>query len=135
MEKRQTINIPNSGRNTRGETHRAPIPDGAKVGQIVCSSLLAGRDPELNAVPEDPELQAQALFRNIRSFMEEVGGTPDNIAQMTVYLRNEDYRSYVNTQWLEMYPDANNRPARIITYRDPEGGGPTAMLVSLIAMV
>ena len=83
---RQPIVIPGSGRGGRDTTHRAPIPDGAKIGQFVCSSLLSGRDRER---PDDPELQAKALFQKIREFMKEAGGTPDNIVQVTVYLTNE----------------------------------------------
>ena len=128
---RQPIVIPGSGRGGRDTTHRAPIPDGAKIGQFVCSSLLSGRDRER---PDDPELQAKALFQKIRQFMKEAGGTPDNIVQVTVYLTNEDYRSYVNKEWLEMFPDPDNRPARVVTYREG-AGGTTHMLVSLIAVV
>jgi 2-iminobutanoate/2-iminopropanoate deaminase len=44
--------------------------------------------------------------------MESVGGTPDNIGYMKVYLKEEKYREAVNRAWLKMFPDEHDRPAR-----------------------
>lgn len=105
MAKRRTIHLP-------GLEHGAPIPNGAVVGNLVFSSAISGRDPETRALPPDPDAQAEAMFRNLRRFMEAAGGTPDDIGHMTVYLREEKYRDAVNKAWLRMFPDAHDRPAR-----------------------
>ncbi|MBI2992156.1 MAG: RidA family protein, partial [Deltaproteobacteria bacterium] len=60
--KRQVVNIP-------GLAHGAPIPNGAKIGNMVFSSAISGRDTETGKLPEEPDRQAEALFRNIRTFM------------------------------------------------------------------
>lgn len=103
--KREVVDIP-------GLSHGAPIPMGAKIGNIVFSSAISGRDPETGKLPEGPDLQAEALFRNIRTFMKNAGGTPDNIARMTVFLKEEKYRESINKEWVKMFPNEKDRPAR-----------------------
>ena len=44
--------------------------------------------------------------------MESVGGAPENIGYMKVYLKEEKYRDSVNQAWLKMFPDEHDRPAR-----------------------
>lgn len=105
MAKREVIEIP-------GVHHQNPIPMGAKIGNIVYSSAISGMDPQTKTPSPDPDKQAEALFRNIRTFMELAGGTPDNIIRMTVYVKEEQYRDSINKEWLKMFPDDNNRPAR-----------------------
>ncbi len=105
MAKRRVIEIP-------GLSHRAPIPMGAAIGNIVFSSAISGRDPKTNTLPGDPDKQAEVLFRNIRSFMERAGGTTDDIVRMTVYLKEERYRESINKEWLKLFPSEHDRPAR-----------------------
>jgi len=102
---RQTIEIP-------GMPHGAPIPNGAKIGNMVFSSGISGRDIEKELTPEDPDEQAAAMFRNLRTFMERAGGTPDHIVHMTVYMKDEKYRDNVNKEWVKMFPNEDDRPAR-----------------------
>lgn len=85
---------------------------GAKIGNIVYSSAISGLEPNAKSPPSDPDQQAEVLFRNIRTFMEHAGGTPDDIIRMTVYVKEEQYRDSINKEWLKMFPDENNRPAR-----------------------
>lgn len=103
--KREVVDIP-------GLSHGAPIPVGAKIGNMVFSSAISGRDPETGKLPEGPDLQAEVLFRNIRTFMKNAGGTPDNIARMTVFLKEEKYRESINKEWVKMFPNEKDRPAR-----------------------
>ena len=105
MAKRTVIEIP-------GLSHQAPIPNGARVGNIVFSSAISGRDPKTNKLSKEPERQAEILFRNIRTFMEKAGGTIEDIGHMTVYLKEESYREAINKEWVKMFSDEHNRPAR-----------------------
>ena len=105
MAKRSVIEIP-------GLAHNAPIPMGAKVGNLIFSSAISGRDPETEKLPPDPDEQAEILFQNIRRFMQLAGGTPENIGHMTVFLKDEKYRDSINKAWVKMFPDDHNRPAR-----------------------
>ena len=104
MPKRTSIDIP-------GVHHNAPIPMGARVGNVVFSSGIMGTPPG-GALSEDPTEQARQLFENIRVFMKEAGGTVEDIGHMRVLLKDDSYRDPINAEWEKMFPDPNNRPAR-----------------------
>ncbi|MEB3103959.1 RidA family protein [Ferviditalea candida] len=106
MNRRKSIEIEGVNHGT------TPIPQGAKIDRFVFSSAIAGIDPDTGEIPEDPAKQVELVFRHVRSFMENAGGTPDDIGKMTVYLQDEQYRDLVNQEWVKMFPDAESRPAR-----------------------
>jgi len=112
----QSIHIP-------GMDHRAPIPAGAKVGNIVMSSPISGRELGTNRLPEDPDEQAAVMFRNIRAFLEQAGGGPENMVHLTLFVKDIKYRENVNKEWIKMYPDENQRPARHAIESDTRGAG------------
>ena len=105
MAKRKSIHV-------NGMEHGAPIPNGTVVGNIVFSSAISGKDAKTGVMSPNPDEQAEAMFRNLRLFMESAGGTPENIGYMKVYLKEEKYRDSVNQAWLKMFPDEHDRPAR-----------------------
>jgi 2-iminobutanoate/2-iminopropanoate deaminase len=105
MAKRKSFHI-------KGMEHGAPIPNGAAIGNMIFSSAISGKDAKTGVLSPDPDEQAEAMFRNLRLFMEAAGGTPDDIAHMKVYLKEEKLRDSVNKAWLKMFPDDHSRPAR-----------------------
>jgi enamine deaminase RidA (YjgF/YER057c/UK114 family) len=105
MAKRKCIHI-------KGMEHGAPIPNGVVIGNMVFSSAIGGKDAKTGVLSEDPAEQAEAMFRNLALFMESAGGTPDDIAHVKLYLKDEKYRDVVNGPWCKMFPDEHNRPAR-----------------------
>jgi 2-iminobutanoate/2-iminopropanoate deaminase len=105
MAKRKSIDIEGMG-------HGAPIPNGSVIGNMVFSSAISGRDAKTGVLSPDPDEQAEAMFGNLRLFIKKAGGTPDNIAHMTVFLKEEKLRDSVNKAWVKMFPDAHDRPAR-----------------------
>lgn len=105
MAKRQVLEIP-------GISHAAPIPMAVKMGNLLFSSAIMGEDPETHSLPPEPERQAELVFSNIRTLLDKAGGTPDNIARMTIFLKDLSYRDLVNEQWLKMFPNEDDRPAR-----------------------
>jgi len=105
MAKRQSIDVP-------GVRHNAPIPMGAKVGNLVFSSGIMGTNPDTGQQPADPKEQAKFLFENIRTFMEMAGGTIDDIGHVRVLLKDDAYRDVINEEWEKMFPDPDSRPAR-----------------------
>ena len=105
MAKRKNIHI-------EGMEHGAPIPNGTVIGNMIFSSAISGKDAKTGVLSQDPDEQAEAMFRNLRLFLGQAGGTPDNVGHMTVYLKDEKYRDSVNKAWLKMFPDEHDRPAR-----------------------
>ena len=109
--KREAIEIP-------GVSHGAPIPMGAKIGNIVFSSAIMGKNAENNELPLEAEPQISCLFQNIESFMEAAGGSSENIIRMSVYLKDNSYRELFNKEWLKMFPNEEDRPARHISINE-----------------
>ena len=105
MAKRKSLHI-------KGMEHGAPIPNGVVIGNMVFSSAISGKYAKTGVLSSDPDEQADAMFRNLRLFMETAGGTPDDIASVKLYLKEEKYRDAVNKAWLKMFPDDHDRPAR-----------------------
>jgi enamine deaminase RidA (YjgF/YER057c/UK114 family) len=105
MAKRRSLHI-------KGMEHGAPIPNGVVIGNLVFSSAISGKDAKTGVLSDDPDEQAEAMFRNLQLFMESAGGTADDIAHVKVYLKDEKYRDHVNGPWLKMFPDEHDRPAR-----------------------
>ena len=105
MAKRKNIHI-------KGMEHGAPIPNGVVIGNMVFSSAIGGKDAKTGVLSDDPAEQAEAMFRNLALFMESAGGTPENIAHVKLYLKDEKYRDAVNGPWIKMFLDEHDRPAR-----------------------
>src|SRR5207302_11325388 len=91
------------------------------IGNTVCSSAISGKDAKTGLFSSGRDEQAEAMFRNLRLFMEEAGGTPGYIAHMTVFLKVEKYRDAVNKAWLKMFPDEHDRTARHALKADLRG--------------
>ena len=54
--------------------------------------------------------------------MEAAGGTPSDIAKMTIFLKDLKFRSLVNEEWLRMFPETTDRPVRQVIQLDlPRG--------------
>ena len=102
--------------------HRNPIPAAVKIGGLVFSSAISGEDVESGTLPEDPAAQVAQAFRNMRRAVELAGGTTDDIARVSVYLRDMAHRELVNHEWLAMFPDEHDRPARHSTRAELQAG-------------
>ena len=121
MQKGRSIEIP-------GVNHgNAPIPMGARVGNVIYSSGIMGKDPQGEGLSEDPTTQVKFAFQNMVTLLEAGGATTADVVRVTVYLRDDSIRSAVNEHWLHLFPDPRDRPARhTLKYDLPHG-----MLVQL----
>lgn len=90
----------------------APIPMGARVGNMIFSSGIAGKDPATGEIPADVGLQAKFAFENMIALLAAGGATLDNLARMTVFIKDDSARGPINEQWLKYFPDPHDRPAR-----------------------
>ncbi len=83
-----------------------------KIGSMVFSSGIMGQDPATHSLPPDPARQTELMFQHVRTLVEAAGGTTDNIAHMTVFLKDNAHREHVNREWLKMFPEEQDRPVR-----------------------
>jgi len=102
---RRSIDIPNVA-------HTAPIPMGSRVGNLVFSSGIMGANPATGDIPDDPAQQAEFAFQNLRTFLQVAGATPEQVGRITVYVKDNKYREFINKPWQAMFPNEHSRPAR-----------------------
>jgi len=105
MSRRRSIHIP-------GFKHVNPIPNAARVGNLMMSGVIVGVDPATHKMPNDLETQCANMFAHVRAIVEEAGGTTDDIVKITVWLKDVTQRDVLNKHWLAAFPDEHNRPAR-----------------------
>src|SRR5690349_13149872 len=92
--------------------HSNPIPTASRVGNMLFTSVIAGRDPESGAVPDSAEAQAANAFAILGLILAKAGASTGDVAHVNVFLKNNADRPHVNTAWLKMFPDEHSRPAR-----------------------
>ena len=125
MAWRESFDVPPS-------IHQNPIPTACKVGNVLFTSVIGGRDPETGATPESVEEQAANVFENLRNVLAKAGGAPSDVARVTVFISDPSVRPHVNKPWLEMFPDEASRPAR---HTIVQGGGGPAVSIEVIAVI
>ena len=125
MAWRESFDVPPS-------IHQNPIPTACRVGNVLFTSVIGGRDPETGATPESVEEQAANVFENLRNILAKAGGTPSDVARVTVFVSDPSVRPHVNKPWLEMFPDEASRPAR---HTIVQGGGGPAVSIEVIAVI
>ncbi|MFI7024231.1 RidA family protein [Micromonospora sp. NPDC049900] len=92
--------------------HASPIPAGVRVGNMIFSSGITGKDPSTGRLHLDPPEQIRQAFQNLGAFLHAAGITSDQIGHMTLFLADLTDRPLVNREWEKMFPDPDNRPAR-----------------------
>lgn len=118
---------PNKRATTRLPGLSAPdavAPDLVQVGGMFFTSGIRGIDLETGVMPDDPAEQFLNAWRNLRTLVESAGLSTDDIGIVTNFIDSQDFRPHINTGWLELFPDPDNRPARKTTsYPLPPGEG------------
>jgi enamine deaminase RidA (YjgF/YER057c/UK114 family) len=125
MEWRESFHVPPM-------IHQNPIPTAARTGNMLYTSVIAGRDPETGNVPAEPAQQAVNAFAILRKILDQAGATPGDVAMINVYIKDNAYREHVNKPWLEMFPDEHSRPARH-SFIDPSLGA--AVQIQAVAVI
>jgi 4-hydroxy-4-methyl-2-oxoglutarate aldolase len=97
-----------------------PIPAASRVGRVLATGGVRGVDPETGIMPANIEAQAMNMFANLKRVIEAGGGRTANIVKVTIWTSSPDGRAAVNEPWIQMFPDADARPARhVLTYALP----------------
>jgi len=115
MSERKSIEIP-------GFSHANPIPGASRVGNLMMSSIITGRDPGGREMPESVEQQITNIFSFLRAAMDAAGGSPEDIVKISFWMEDPaSGRLLLNDEWQKMFPNPDSRPARH-THRLPGGG-------------
>lgn len=105
-----------------GFSHANPIPAASRIGGLLFSGALTGRDPGTRELPDDLDTQCRNVFVHVRTLMRAAGGTTDDIVKMTFWLVDLRDRTALNREWLAMFPDPGSRPARQAVGARLDGG-------------
>ena len=106
MAKRKSINYP-------GFKHENPIPNASRIGSILMSSIISGRDPATSTMPTDLAGQVTNVFKQIKLCVEAAGGSVDDIIKVNFWMKDPATgRAALNGEWSKMFPDPDSRPAR-----------------------
>jgi len=104
----------------RGLTHRDPLPNAARLGAYVFSSVIVPWDLATSEPVVGEDAQTDQCFDNMRILMEEAGGTVDDVVLQWVYLNDFAYQPYMVDVYLEAWPVSQYQAARK-TFRYPMG--------------
>lgn len=102
--------------------HNAPIPAAARVGPLICSSGISGKDAATGRLAADGATQVQSAFANLRLIVEAAGARLDQVVKLTVWVKDNSLRDAINERWLACFPDPLARPARHILVYDLQHG-------------
>lgn len=105
-----------------GASHKAPIPAAARVGHILCTSAVSGKDPVSGELPADIDSQARNTFANLRAVLAAGGASMDHVVKFSVTIKSDAVRDAINAEWLAAFPDPHDRPARHIVVADLQHG-------------
>jgi enamine deaminase RidA (YjgF/YER057c/UK114 family) len=88
-----------------------PIPVGTLVGDLLHVTRISGRDPQTGSLGEGIKVQLRNAYSNMQLAVENAGGTLDNVAHVSMYWADWTRdREEMNPPWLEVFPDAADRP-------------------------
>lgn len=105
-----------------GAGHNAPIPLGARVGPLLCSSAIAGKDRSTGKLAPTPESQVSHAFANLDALLQAGGASLADVVKLQISLTDNGLRDAINREWLARFPDPADRPARHISQADLQHG-------------
>lgn len=105
-----------------GASHNAPIPAAARVGPLLCTSAVSGKDAATGELPPDAASQARHAFANLKAVLEAGGASMQDVVKFSVAIKDNAVREPLNAEWLACFPDAHDRPARHIVVQDLQHG-------------
>lgn len=112
---KRSLDVPGAG-------HNAPIPLGARVGPLICSSGISGKDPATGQLPTDATAQVRLAFANMDALLAAGGATLAHVAKLHITVNDNSERDAINAEWLARFPDPQDRPARHIVVHELQHG-------------
>jgi 2-iminobutanoate/2-iminopropanoate deaminase len=105
-----------------GIAHGAPIPTGSRVGNVLATSAVSGRDAKTGKVAADADGQARLAFENLKLILAGGGMGLGDVVKVDVFVVDDAHRDAINKYWVECYPDPHKRPARHTVVMNLRGG-------------
>jgi 2-iminobutanoate/2-iminopropanoate deaminase len=93
-----------------GSAQAAPEAQGLRVDDLVYGCRITGRDRRNGRCASGLARQADDALSNIDSYLRDFGGTLDNVARVSFFLRDPRDIRKVNEAWTARFPSKDNRP-------------------------
>jgi 2-iminobutanoate/2-iminopropanoate deaminase len=119
--------------HAKGMVHKNPVPAACRIGNLLFSGVILGRDDRTGKLGTGLDEQCTLVFANMREIVEAGGGSVDNIAKVTVWMRDPTDRRILNQHWLKMFPDEQSRPARHT--QATEAGDDSLIRIEFVAVI
>ena len=100
-----------------GVGHHDPIPMGARIGDLFCTSGIHGVDPTSDdplGVVEGAGPQTAWCLSHIKRMAEAGGGSASDIGHLTLLVQDYADLPAIDAEWVKTFPDPADRPARQI---------------------
>lgn len=98
--------------NVKGLEHPEGVPIATKIGPLLVSGAIGGKDPKTGELPDSVDAQARNCFANLKRVLAEAAMSLDDVAKLTIYVRDDAYGAIARQHWAECFPDLERRPAR-----------------------
>ncbi len=126
MARRRSIHI-------AGFKHGNPIPAATRLGPLVLSSVIVGRDPVSGKMPDSVAEQCVHIFSHVRAMLAEAGATPADVVKMDFWAPDPtEARAIINEEWVKMFPDLDSCPSR---HTHATGDGRQSLQATFIAFI
>jgi enamine deaminase RidA (YjgF/YER057c/UK114 family) len=93
-----------------GTAGGTPEAAGLRVDDLVYACGITGRDRRSGQCASGLPRQVDDALSNIESYLRDVGGTLDNVARISFFLRDPRDIRKVNDVWTARFPDQYDRP-------------------------
>lgn len=94
----------------------AAFPVATRLGPLLVTSALHGRNPETGELPDTLHGQAAGVFDNVRRVLDAAGAGPEHVVKVEVFAEDAAAaRAAMTEPWQALFPDPGNRPVRHTT--------------------
>lgn len=105
-----------------GFTHGTSIPAASRVGPLLATSVIVGRNDGTSELPSTVEGQLTNLFLYAERILIAAGGQWSDVVKFDFLVADLAHRAAVEEAWLSVYSDRTHMPARHTQVADlPDG--------------
>lgn len=105
-----------------GFAHNTSIPAASRVGPLLASSVIVGRNDGSRELPDTVADQVANLFLFAGRILEAAGAGWSNVVKFDFVVADPAHRPAIEEAWLRFYPDPSHMPARHTQTADlPDG--------------
>ena len=121
--RQRALNIP-------GLDHPMGVPLACRIGNVVHTSAVLGKDPDTGEMPPDADSQARNCFATLLRVLQIGRMDFGDVVKITIFVRDDADRDVVFKYWRQHFPDPTHMPARHTLVQPLHSG----MLVQLEAL-